>query len=52
MKQEIFTDVFPIEVNNLPNLTAYRLQTGSGTLQEIGGKLSYRLKKNFGGHSI
>jgi hypothetical protein len=52
MKQEIFTDVFPIEVNNLPNLTAYRLQTGSGTLQEIGGKLSYRLKKNFGGHWV
>ncbi len=47
----IFTEIFPVQLEKLPNLTLYQLKvSGSVPLDEIGGKLSYRLQKKFGGH--
>ncbi len=51
--QNLFTEVFPIEVEKLPELTAYSLEVGSsGDASRIGGKLSYRLRKRFSGHWV
>ena len=47
----IFTEIFPVQLKALPNLTLYQLKvSGSDPLNEIGGTLSYRLQKKFGGH--
>lgn len=47
----IFTEVFPVQLKSLPTLTLYKLKvSGSDPSDEIGGTLSYRLQKKFGGH--
>ena len=42
IKSSILTEVFPVNVGNLPRLYAYRLDA-TGDLSTIGGKLSYKL---------
>lgn len=50
-KLTIFTEIFPIQLEALPNLTLYQLKvSGSANLDEIGGKACYRLQRKFGGH--
>ena len=47
----IFTEIFPVQLEALPNLTLYQLKvSGSVNLDEIGGKACYRLQTKFGGH--
>ena len=47
----IFTEIFPVQLEALPNLTLYQLKvSGSVALDEIGGKVCYRLQTKFGGH--
>ncbi len=52
MTSVIFTEVFPVNISALPTLFAYKLLTGGKETSTIGGKLSYRLKVEFGGHWI
>lgn len=48
---KIFTEIFPIQQEALPNLTLYQLKVGGSiALDEIGGKVCYRLQTKFGGH--
>lgn len=47
----VFTEIFPIHQDALPELTLYQLKvSGFASLDEIGGKVSYRLKTKFGKH--
>ncbi|HMR68132.1 MAG TPA: hypothetical protein PKE64_29315, partial [Anaerolineae bacterium] len=47
----LFVEIFPVNVDVLPELTAYQLAlTGSLSANEVGGKLRYRLQNKFGGH--
>lgn len=47
----IFTEIFPVQLEALPNLTLYQLKvSGSIVLDEIGRKACYRLQTKFGGH--
>ncbi|MDE0010358.1 MAG: Piwi domain-containing protein [Candidatus Poribacteria bacterium] len=47
----IFTEIFPVQLEALPNLTLYQLKvSGAIALDEIGGKVCYRLQTKFGGH--
>lgn len=47
----IFTEIFPVKLELLPDLTLYQLKvSGSIALDEIGGKVCYRLQTKFGGH--
>ena len=47
----IFTEIFPVQLKALPDLTLYQLKvSGSIALDEIGGKVCYRLQTKFGGH--
>ncbi|MGQ9889181.1 MAG: Piwi domain-containing protein [Aggregatilineales bacterium] len=50
--QTVFIEMFPINRERIPNLSAYRLNTTGDTSKtsRIGGKLSYRLRRVFGGH--
>jgi Piwi domain len=41
----IITEVFPVLVDTLPPLTAYRLEMRNGDLATIGGKFTYRIQK-------
>jgi len=47
-----FIEVFPVNGVALPTFFAYRLTMGNSDTSEIGWKLSYRLKVEFGGHWI
>ena len=48
---KIFTEIFPVQRKKLPTLTLYQLKvSGSIALDEIGGKVCYRLQTKFGGH--
>ena len=50
-KLTIFTEIFPVQLAALPTRTLYELKvSGDVNLAEIGGTLSYRLQKKFGGH--
>lgn len=50
-KLTIFTEIFPVQPEALPNLTLYQLQVSRYVnLDEIGGKACYRLQTKFGGH--
>jgi Piwi domain len=46
----ILVEVFPVQPAAIPPLVAYQLQTRSGDLATIGGKLAYRLERIFKGH--
>ena len=47
----IFAELFPLDEAALPPLYAYRLILGgTSNLATIGGKLSYRLRRELGGH--
>lgn len=46
---QVFTEVFPITPAALPPLTAYTLHIRGANGSAIGGKLAYRLKKEWGG---
>ncbi|MFW9890522.1 MAG: hypothetical protein ACFFER_20300, partial [Candidatus Thorarchaeota archaeon] len=45
-----FTEIYPIQEKHIPELTAYSLDLSGGEAKIIGGKLSFRLRKKFGGH--
>ena len=48
---KIFTEIFPVKLESLPDLTLYQLKVGGSiALDEIGGKVCYRLQTKFGGH--
>ena len=47
--QRLFTEIFPIKIDSMPTLYAYKIDT-KGNTSTIGGKLAYRLKKTFAGH--
>jgi len=51
-ENEVFTEVFPVRVPEMPKLFAYNLQVKGGDLSTIGGKLSYRLRRKFLGHWV
>ena len=45
---KLFTEIFPVNIEALPELTAYKLEvSGSDNVDEIGYKLCYRLKQDF-----
>lgn len=47
----VFTEIFPLQLEALPELTLYQLKfSGFAPLDEIGRKVSYRLKTKFGKH--
>ncbi len=47
----VFTEIFPIHLEALPELTLYQLKVnGSAPLNEIGRKVGYRLQTKFGNH--
>jgi hypothetical protein len=51
-QKHIFTEVFPIQITALPKFSANILDTGGREVSSIGGKLSYRLRRTFGGHWV
>ena len=47
----LFTEVFPVNTEALPELTTYKLKvSGSDSVDDIGYALCYRLKTRFRGH--
>ena len=47
----IFTEIFPVQLKALPDLTLYQLKvSGSVSSDEIGRKVCYRLQTKLGGH--
>ena len=47
----LFTEIFPVNMEALPELTAYRLEVSSSdNIDEIGYTLRYRLQTRFRGH--
>lgn len=48
--QPLITEIFPVKTEEIPQLYGYKLDVTGGDLSTIGGKLSYRLKRNFPGH--
>lgn len=48
----LFSEIFPVVTSNLPGLSAYRMDTTGQNDNVIGGKLSYRLRREFGGHWV
>ena len=47
----VFMEIFPVQLEALPELTLYQLKvSGAAALDEIGGKVSYRLRTKFGKH--
>lgn len=50
VSQTLITEFFPVVQDELPALTAYRLDINSGDFSAVGGKLAYRLKRTFPGH--
>lgn len=50
-KTKIFTEIFPVQSESLPDLTLYQLKvSGAVALDEVAGKVCYRLQAKFGGH--
>lgn len=50
-KLSVFTEIFPVQLEALPELTLYQLKvSGAADLDEIGGKLGYRFQTTFGKH--
>ncbi|MGQ9744349.1 MAG: Piwi domain-containing protein [Candidatus Bathycorpusculaceae bacterium] len=50
---EIFTEVFPVQIEDVPKLSSYILDIQSRRdAPIIGGKLSYRLRKKYAGHWV
>lgn len=52
LEQQLFTEVFPVDLATLPELCAYRVQMQGGEPTRIGGKLTYRLRRLFPGHWV
>ncbi len=48
----LFVEIFPIRIEKIPSLFAYKVSISSGDLATIGGKLSYRLRRKFGQHWV
>ena len=51
-EQQLFTEIFPVELDSLPPLSAYRLQAGRGDPDTLGWLLVERLQTVFGGHWV
>ncbi len=49
---QVLAEVYPIQKDSLPELTAYNVEVGSGKSYLVGGKLAYRLIKRHGGHWV
>ena len=52
LERQLFTEVFPIDTDNLPTLVAYRVVFAPGETAKVGGKLAYRLRHVFPGYWI
>lgn len=53
--QVIYSEIFPIATSallKLSALSAYKLEISSGDIATIGGKLAYRLRREFPGHWV
>lgn len=48
--QTLFTEIFPVRVDALPQLSSYIVEVNGGETSSVGGKLAYRLKRTFPGH--
>lgn len=48
----LFTEVFPIQKDLLPQLFAYRLQVSGSILKELGWKVAYQLIEEWKGHWV
>ena len=48
---KLSADFFPIQSDRLPQLYAYRI-VGDDNVNTVGGKLSYRLRKNLSGNWV
>jgi len=48
--QTLFTEIFPVRVGALPQLSSYIVEVNGGETSSVGGKLAYRLKRTFPGH--
>ena len=51
-KMKLSTEIFQINTSNIPKLFSYELEISLGNISVIGGKLSYRLRKEFNGHWV
>ena len=49
-EQLLFTEVFPVVTEVLPELFVYRANLSNGDASTIGGKLAYQIKNIFAGH--
>lgn len=49
-EQLLFTEIFPIKTDTLPELFVYKANISSGDLSTIGGKLAYQIKNVFADH--
>lgn len=47
-----FGEIFPVNIERLPELYAYRLQGRSEALAAVGGRVAYRLKRMLSGHWV
>jgi hypothetical protein len=52
LERQLFTEVFPIDTQHLPQLYAYRPQFGDNEPAKIGGKLAYRMRQMFPGNWV
>jgi hypothetical protein len=51
VRMTLFTEVFPVAPEAMPSILAWRLD-GRGDMATMGGKLSYRLRKDLGGRWV
>ena len=51
-EQQLFTEIFPIDVDNLPALSAYRVGVSRGDVEALGAQLALRFEATFGGHWV
>ncbi|MEM3581269.1 MAG: Piwi domain-containing protein [Candidatus Bathyarchaeia archaeon] len=48
----LFVEIFPVRIEKIPPLVAYKVNISGGDLATIGGKLSYYLRRKFGQHWV
>src|SRR4051794_36741846 len=48
-EQQLFLELFPVDMTAFPHLTAYRLVMKDGESGKMGGKLAFRLRQMFPG---
>ncbi len=51
-EQQLFTEIFPVDVDNLAPLSAYQVGVSRGDIDALGAALAGRLEMEFGGHWV